>query len=255
MAKSKKKYIVFNWKMNPDTVKEAKELYAKTKRIAGTVRGVTTIVCPPFPYLGVVSGSYKKSKVFSIGAQNVHEEERGAHTGEVSSRAIKSLGAQYVIVGHSERRACGETDEAINKKVRAVLEQKMSPIVCIGESERDESAGYLEFLKSQIANALRDVTLADLKNVLIAYEPVWAIGKSEDEAMQAHDIHQIVIFIEKTLRELYGTSSGSKVPVLYGGSVGPQNAADLMTHAEVDGLLIGHKSLVIDAVKTILKTV
>lgn len=255
MATSKKKFIVFNWKLNPNTFKEAAVLYQKTKRVAGSVRGITTVMCLPYPFFGALGAKHKKSKVCMIGTQNVYFEEKGAFTGEVSASQIKSLNGSHVIVGHSERRAMGETDEVVNKKVHAVLGTGMTPIICIGESERDDHGGYLEFLKGQLQAALLHVEHTQLKHIIVAYEPIWAIGKSEDEAMQPHDIHQIVIFIEKTIRELYGSSGSGHVPVLYGGSVGPDNAKTIVKEGEVDGLLIGHKSLDIEAVKAILKTV
>ncbi|MBL7045453.1 MAG: triose-phosphate isomerase [Parcubacteria group bacterium] len=249
-----RKLVVANWKMNPASVKEALDLFDKVKKKASTLKNVDTILAPPFAFLGELTCNYSGSKV-SFASQDVFWEEGGSYTGEVSVSQIKSIGATYGIVGHSERRALGETDVDVNKKVLALIKEKVTPILCIGESSRDEHGEYLNFLQKEITEGLKSVSKNDIKRVVIAYEPIWAIGKSVRDAMKPDEMHEMKIFIQKTLSELYERSVVSKVPIIYGGSVEPDNARALLEGGEVDGFLVGHASLSVTEFNEILTIV
>jgi len=236
-----KKLIIGNWKMNPATLVEAKNLSRKFRRSAKELNNVETVICPPLPYLlGCVSR--KNSPHFHIGSQSVStEEESGPHTGEVSALILNDLGLEYVIIGHSEQRKRGENDVLIASKIKAVLNQGMTPVLCIGESLRDEVGTYLGILKDQIKNSCGDLLRKSVKSLVIAYEPIWAIGATE--SMKPEDIYEMSLFIKKVFADLYGADMGLKTKVLYGGSVTYRNAPDIITIGKVDGLLVGRESI------------
>ena len=238
----KTKLVVANWKMNPKSLTEADEIFNGIKGTAGKMRGVHTVIAPPYVYLGELADGYK-GKNLSFGAQDVSYELKGSFTGEISIPMLRDSGATYAIVGHSERRALGESNELIHKKVAASLEAKFKTILCIGEQERDPGAEYLAFLKEQLTSALTGIPQSQLSSMIIAYEPVWAIGKSDLEAAKPRDVHEMVIYIRKILVELYDNKVAMKIPVLYGGSVEPENAEALLREGEVNGFLVGHASL------------
>jgi len=235
------KLIIGNWKMYPATLAEAKRMFTAFKKQKRTDPGVTTVICPPLPFLEALKKSYTGSKIF-FGAQDVFWQPEGAYTGDVSISMIQSVGARFVIVGHSERRARGEGDEVVTQKARASLEAGMHVILCIGETTRDSQGHYLRVLKDQITQSIRGITKPLLKKLIIAYEPVWAIGEGH-EAMTTHDLHQMLLFIKKQLIELYGRPAGEIIPILYGGSVDETNAHSIVYDSGVDGLLVGRKSL------------
>lgn len=236
--KKQKKLVVGNWKMNPTTLDEAKSIVAEVKKGIKNIKKTNVVLCPSFVYLQQFSSGLK-SPLF-LGAQNVHHETLGSFTGEVSYAEISDLGVQYVILGHSERRKMGETDEIINKKVKSVVNSKMTAIVCIGENSRDEHGDFYAVIKEQLHLALKDVSKRVLANVVIAYEPVWAIGAKE--AMNPTDLHEMSIFIKKVLQDMFGDLS-SDVQVIYGGAVGKFNADMLIKSGNVSGFLIGRESL------------
>lgn len=240
MAKATK-LIIGNWKMFPETLTEAKRTFATFKRQKRSDTGVTTVFCPPFPFIAPLKETYRGTKLF-FGAQDVFWQHDGAYTGEVSVGMLKSVGARFVLVGHSERRALGETDEVVSQKLRTALDGDLHAVLCIGEGTRDSHGAYLRILKEQIAGSLRTVTGSMLKKLIIAYEPVWAIGDGH-HAMSTHDIHQTLLFIKKQLAEHYGQKAGFAIPVLYGGSVDETNAHSIVYESGVDGLLVGRKSL------------
>lgn len=237
-----KKIIVGNWKMNPLSQKEASEILSSLKRFTKNFKKTEVVICLPFVYLPSASKNQKSSPI-KIGSQNVHWEEKGAFTGEVSPIMLKDLGVSHVILGHSERRIAGETDETINNKLIAVLKNKMTPILCIGESERDEDGKFFEFLKTQLKIAFSKIKKSDLSNIIIAYEPVWAIGKSEDEYMKGEELHQMTIFIRKVLSEIYNKKDAWEPRIIYGGSVTSFNVEDIVFQGQVDGILPGRASL------------
>ena len=238
-----KKIVVANWKMNPATLEEAKVIFTRTKRAAGMLARVKVVVCPPAPLISffVKSAKSEKGGGLLMGAQNCAAQDSGSFTGETSSLLLKNIGAQYVIIGHSERRAMGETDTMIAEKVAAALRNGLIPILCIGEQSHDDEGKYLSFLKAQLFASLQGVSKADLEKVIIAYEPIWAIGAKEP--MKAHDIHGMTIFIKKTLAELLGRREPPMIPILYGGSVTFENAGEIVKEGMVDGLLVGRDGL------------
>jgi len=236
--KKPKKLVVGNWKMNPESQDDAKNIVKEIKKVSTSIKKTNVVLCPPFVHLSLFENSLK-SPLF-LGAQNTNHEYRGSFTGETSPTQLYDLGVRYVIVGHSERRKLGEDDELINKKLRAVVGGGMTAIVCVGESVRDESGDYFGFIKNQILHALRDVPKKLLGQVVVAYEPIWAIGAKE--SMSPADLLETSIFIKKVLHDSFGIA-GDFIQVLYGGSVDKTNADRLVKEGNVSGLLIGRESL------------
>lgn len=234
-----KKIVVANWKMNPATLAEVRAIVAGVRRQIKKVRGVEAVVCPPFVYLALLAGK----GALKFGAQDVFWQNGGSFTGEISPEMLTSLGVSHAIVGHSERRAQGEGDEIVARKIGAALREGLTAILCIGEKERKEDGAYLEFLRVQIKNSLAGVGRKFLSSLVIAYEPLWAIGKSFHDAMKPHEMEVTAIFIRKTLAELFDKEGAFRVPILYGGSVNFENATALVSGGGIDGLLIGRESL------------
>lgn len=249
--------VVANWKLNPATLRRAEELCAAIQTEASRRRAVAVVVAPPFPYLAALSASARATAVVQFAAQDVFWERAGAHTGEVSAPMLASVGATHVIVGHSERRARGETDAAVGRKVAAALSGGLSPIVCIGERERDAHGNYLHVVEEQLAAALAEVPATKRGKLIIAYEPVWAISGGDGRGTTASPeaIHEMMIFIRRVLTERFSRAMAERIPVLYGGSVNEGNAADLMSAAMADGFLVGGASLKPRAFGTILSAV
>lgn len=238
----KKKLIVGNWKMNPVSPREAGAIFAGIKAGASIAKKATTVICPPFIFITDLVKSAKAGKV-KIGAQAGIAEVSGACTGEISIAMIAATGAEYIILGHSERRAVGETDEEINKEVRTALKTGLRVILCVGEKIKDEHGDYLSFVKDQLTAALSGVPKNQLGNLIIAYEPVWAIGAGATESETPENFLHNALFVRKTLDGLYDNKVAHSTPILYGGSVDKKNAADFLTRGEADGLLIGRASL------------
>jgi len=239
VSKLRKKIVAGNWKMNK-AVAEAEDLAAGVKRDLAECRDVDVILCPPFTSLKVV-GDIISDTVIKLGAQNMHWEGDGAHTGEISSSMLRDLFCHYVILGHSERRAnCGETDEIVNRKVRAALDANLAPIVCVGETLEQREAGEARnVVKTQVAGSLAGLG-EDLAKIIVAYEPVWAIGTGKTASpAQAQEMHA---FVRERLGELGGDVADT-VRIQYGGSVKPSNAAELFSQPDIDGGLVGGASL------------
>lgn len=235
-----KTFIVGNWKCNPKSFREAKRLFEVVKKGVGNIRETEVVVCPPFLYLAKLNTRGSRLK---LGAQNCFWEDRGAFSGEVSASMLKSVGCSYVIVGHSERRRLfKETDTMINKKVKAVLKANLISILCIGETEEEKNKGkFAEVLSFQIKKALKGVSRKDIQKVIIAYEPVWAIGTGK--ACRPIEAQVIRLFIQKIITRLYSRNIAERLPVLYGGSVNQKNAIDYLKESGMSGLLIGGVSL------------
>ncbi len=226
-----KPLIVANWKLNPETQKEAKALFDAVKKGAKNA-SAEVVICPPFIYLAMLDG-------LALGAQNVSTEKKGAFTGEVSAMQLKDLGVEYVIIGHSERRhVFFETDEIINKKVKVALEAGLKVILCVGEKDGQDKAQMLE---QQITSGLAGVTGKEIKHVVVAYEPVWAIGTGKncgvDETMSS------LMLIRKIIANAHNREVADGLRILYGGSVKPENAVGYLTDAGANGLLVGGASL------------
>ncbi len=226
--------------MNPATRDEAEKIAKGVSKAGAKFSKTVAVMCPPALYVSSVAKTADNKKVFA-GVQNISTEPKGSFTGEISAAMAKNAGATYVIIGHSERRTMGETNAQVNKKVHLTLQNKMTPIMCIGEDTRDDEGKYLSLIKDQLKEGLAEVVEANLAKIIIAYEPVWAIGAGA--AMSAHEVHQMTIFITKSLMEIYKTKTRIHVPILYGGSVDPTNAFGILTEGEVEGLLVGRQSL------------
>lgn len=244
--------IVANWKSNPETIKEAEKL-AKSTALIQKQKGVNVVICPPLPFIIPVKKNI--SRGMTIGTQDVGMFGTGAHTGDVSISMLRDLKVQYVIVGHSERRANGETDSTISKKIIQCLGGRVMPVLCIGEISRDESHQYLSFVAEQLKNSLSGVPKSKITSVVIAYEPVWAIstniGTGRDAT--ADEFREMAIYIRKLLSDSYGESVGKSVKIIYGGSVNPKNARAFLQNGMADGLLVGHDSLDSEKFEKIIK--
>lgn len=238
----RKNIVAGNWKMNttvPEGVKLAKEV---NKALEGQDVNCDVIICVPFTHLVPVNDAIDANKL-GLGAENCADHRSGAYTGEVSAPMVASTGAKYVILGHSERRQYyGETSETLKEKVGLALENSLTPIFCIGEVlEQREDGSYFDVVKKQIEEALFNLSAEDFSKLILAYEPVWAIGTgktaTDDQAQEMH------AFIRKTIEDKYGKEVAENTSILYGGSCKPSNAKALFAKPDVDGGLIGGASL------------
>ena len=234
------KYIAGNWKMHKTASEAVTLTQALVKEFASCTHKI--MIAPPFTALEAVSKSLTGSKIL-LGAQNMAAEEQGAHTGEVSVLMLKDIGVKTVILGHSERRIIyGEKDALINQKVKLALKHGFEVILCVGETLEEREAGKVEnIVSSQTQKGLSDIPESDLKNITIAYEPVWAIGTGKNATpADADAVHQI---IRKELKKLYSAAAADAMIIQYGGSVKPDNAKELMAMPNIDGALVGGASL------------
>jgi len=237
----RKKIIAGNWKMNKNSI-EAVELAKGIAKLVGGVTDVDVAVCPTFTSLAAVSEVMKGTSI-ALGAQNMHWEESGAYTGEISANMLLTLGCRYVILGHSERRAYfGETDEIVARKTKAAIAAGLTPIVCVGETKEQREEGVTEkVVEGQILGAFKGLTADEFSGTVIAYEPVWAIGTGlTATTQQAQDVHA---FIRGLLRGLFGEAVAEATRIQYGGSMKPENAAELLAQPDIDGGLIGGAAL------------
>lgn len=236
----RKKIIAGNWKMNK-TPSEAKALVAEMKgKVADAACDV--VVCPTAICIPGVAEELKGSNI-AVGAQNVHFKESGAYTGELSGAMLKEAGVQYVIIGHSERRQYfGETDETVNLRTKAAVSAGLVPIVCVGESLTEREQGIMDdTVRRQTKIAFLDISAEDAKNIVIAYEPVWAIGTGKTATADQAD--EVCGIIRDTIRGLYGAEAAEAIRIQYGGSMNAGNAAELLAKPNIDGGLIGGASL------------
>lgn len=235
-----KKIIIGNWKMNPLTLKEAEKLFENIAKEVSMAKKTEIVVCPPFLYLEKLK---KFSKKIILGAQDAFPGDVGAFTGEVSVPMLYEIGVRYVILGHSERRAIGERDDEINKKIKAALTGGLRPILCVGESVRDENHGYFNLVKNQIEECLEGISKNSVAKIIIAYEPVWAISTTIDRRdATLEDCREMAIFIRKVLADKFGSEAG-RTRIIYGGSVSEKDAGGFLKEGNVDGLLAGRASL------------
>lgn len=246
----RKKIIAGNWKMNKtltESVEFVNELKEKVKEANAEV-----VVCPPFVNLLDVVDAVSDSNI-KVGAQNIHWADNGAFTGEVSGEMLKEIGVEYVIIGHSERRQYfNETDETVNLRLKAALKYELKPIVCVGELLEERESGVTnEVLKKQTVGALKDISAEAVSNLVIAYEPVWAIGTGKTASSE--DANDACKFIRSVVCELYNKEVADKVRIQYGGSVKPSNANELFNTSDIDGGLVGGASLNIDDFTAIVK--
>lgn len=234
--------IVANWKMNPPRLDDALKLYKSIATLSRSLKNIETVVCPPSPFIEPLMRSLRSSPVV-LGGQNIHSESSGAFTGEVSGSMLYTAGARFVIVGHSERRAMGEDDELVSRKVLAAYKARLTPIVCVGESVRDSSGDYLHIVARQLEASVQYITGAQLAKTVIAYEPVWAIGDTAKKAAEPRDVEEMTLYIRRILADRIGPNKAARVRILYGGSVNAQNALDFLGDTRADGLLVGRASV------------
>lgn len=236
----RKPIIAGNWKMNK-TPEEAVELVRELVPLVADAEA-EVVVCPPFVCLDAVRKEAAGSNI-KLGAQNVHFEKSGAYTGEVSADMLLAMGVEYVIIGHSERRQYfGETDCTVNKRAKAALAAGLKPIICVGESLEEREKGVTnELVGMQTKLALQGIPAEEMDKVVIAYEPIWAIGTGKTAT--AAEANETIGAIRKAIAQVYGEEVASKVRIQYGGSMNPKNASELMAQSEIDGGLIGGASL------------
>jgi triosephosphate isomerase len=240
-AKAHTPLIIGNWKLNPTTLGHAKRLFLDIRKgIGRRKRDVTIMVAPPFPFISEME-RLSPSQRIGLAAQDVFFENTGAYTGEVSVPMLKSVGVTAIIAGHSERRARGESDEEIYRDIQSILDARLTAIICVGERARDKEGNYFSVVEAQLRAALRDVTKRQLRYVVIAYEPVWAIGTGKTATPK--DAEEMKLFIQKLLTDRFGRSAARSVRILYGGSVKPGNTLPLLEDGTVDGFLVGGSSL------------
>ncbi len=240
-AHKRKPFIAGNWKMNK-TANDAKELVEALTAKSDMIQASTAVLCPPFTVLNAVA-SVIESSPFHLGGQNVFWEKSGAFTGEVSPPMLRAAGCDYVIVGHSERRQYfGETDASVNRKIKAAQVSDLIPIVCVGETLQDREDGKTnDIIKKQITGVLAGLDDNAVRSLVIAYEPVWAIGTGM--TAESSDVDEVHAFIRKLVSESHSPEVAENLIILYGGSVNDENAQDLLSMENVDGALIGGASL------------
>src|ERR1700726_3814194 len=238
----RKKIVAANWKMNM-TQAESGRFVESLLLDLGDISDVEVVIIPPFTAIAKVTESLGKAQNIKVGAQNMHWERSGAFTGEISAALLRDLFVRYVVVGHSERRTLfGETDEIVNRKVRAAHEATLRPIVCVGETLEQRDKGNVEkILSIQLRGSLKDLNEKELQETVLAYEPVWAIGTGRNATPeQAQEAH---VFIRHTLGKMFDETTAERVRIQYGGSVKPGKAHALMGQPDIDGALVGGASL------------
>ena len=238
----RKKIVAANWKMNM-TQTESERFIESFLGDIGEITDVEVVIIPPFTAIPKVTEALGGAQNIKVGAQNMFWEKSGAFTGEISAPLLRDLFVHYVVLGHSERRSLfGETDEIVNRKVRAALEGKLCPIVCVGETLEQRDKGNVEkILSIQLRGSLAGLAPKELQESVIAYEPVWAIGTGRNATpQQAQEAHA---FVRRTLREIADDTTAERVRIQYGGSVKPENARELMNQPDIDGALVGGASL------------
>ena len=238
----RKKIVAANWKMNMMQAESARFVESLLLEI-GDVADVDVVIVPPFTAIAKVMEALGNAQNIKVGAQNMHWERSGAFTGEISAALLRDLFVHYVVLGHSERRRLfGETDEIVNRKVRAAHEASLRPIVCVGETLKQRDRGNVDkILSIQLRGSLAGLGPKELQETVIAYEPVWAIGTGRNATPeQAQEAHA---FIRRTLRDMADDTTAERVRIQYGGSVKPENARDLMSQPDLDGALVGGASL------------
>ncbi len=232
--------IVGNWKLNPQTLAEATTLASAVAKYQKKSDAPYVAVAPSYLHLSEVKKKLGTSTVF-LGAQDVSIEPLGAFTGEISAAQLRNLGVEFVIIGHSERRAMGETDQQVAAKVAISLKNKLTPIVCVGERTRDAQGTFFSFVEEQLRSLTKNLKAIDVKKIVIAYEPIWAIGTGKTAT--ADDVKEMQLFIYSVLSKIYDRKTADNVRLLYGGSVKAQNAAELQEKGGMNGFLVGGASL------------
>ncbi len=232
-----KKYILGNWKMSFDKTADAKKQFDLVKKQTSRLQNTLTVIAPSFIH---IQSLIAKSSKLLLSGQDCSLKDSGSWTGEISAKMLRGLGCEFVIVGHSERRNLGETNEVVAEKAGNALTAGLKPIICIGEKERDNKGQYLNDLREQLFASMAKVQRGDLLDIIIAYEPVFAIGAQS--AMPTEEIHQTVLYLRKLLAEKYNKDLAQSILIVYGGTVNKNNATEILATGVVDGLLIGRVS-------------
>ena len=236
-----KTILVANWKNHPKSLFEAKALVRGLARNSRLYKKLSFYIAPPFPYMDLVSTT---SRFAGLSTQDLTLASEGTHTGIVTTDILKSFGVKLAILGHSDLRAQGESNISVSEKIKVALKNNIIPLVCVGEVSRDQDGEHFAFLENQIKASLVSLNKkSDVSKLMIAYEPVWSIGKKASEAMTPADLSQLVIFIRKILTDLFGRANAERIPILYGGSVESVNAPTLSRVPGIRGFLVGHDSL------------
>ena len=243
--------LILNWKMHPASEKEAKLLFTATKALADKRKDLHLIVAPPSVFLANLRRGYTGKKVF-FASQSGRAEMTGAHTGSVSLSQLSNAGARYAIIGHAERRAEGETNEDTRAQVSSAYTLGMIPVLCVGERERSPDNTHLTYVREQLRIGFADIPQTKISSMIIAYEPVWAIGATH--SMEARQMHEMAVFIRKTLNELYGPRA-MNASVLYGGSIDEHSAADMIALGDVRGLLVGRASVDVSKLTALIESI
>lgn len=236
----RKLLIVGNWKANPESVREARKIAGPVKRAAAKLLRVEAVICPPAVFLSPLGDRVSK---LAFGAQNCFWETAGAYTGQIGPSMLRNSGASFLLLGHSEARRFGDSDEIIARKLRAALKYDWRIILGVGEETRDESGEYLQVIKRQLETALRGMPRKFFERLIIAYEPVWAIGEGAKQSDTPAGFLEQAIYIRRILSGLIGKEVALALPILYGGSVTAANAANFLAEGRADGLLVGRASL------------
>jgi triosephosphate isomerase (TIM) len=247
----RRKIIAGNWKMNND-LNGTVDLISNLAKSLNTNENCDIIVCPPFTSLSEANSQIKNTAI-KLGAQNMYFENEGAYTGEISAQMLKSVGCEFVILGHSERRAIfNESDSLINSKIKKAISSGLKPIFCVGESlEQREKGVTKDIIKTQVTEGLKDISSEEIKTLIIAYEPVWAIGTGKNATPeQAQEVHE---FIRSLIKEKYSEEIAENMIIQYGGSVKPNNAKELLSQKDIDGALVGGASLKADSFLGIIR--
>ncbi len=249
---SKKPIIIANLKASNGIYKEVeKKITLLYKNLSKDKSKVDLIIAPTFLHLTRLKSFFKKTVTLS--AQDVSYFENGSHTGEITAESIKDTGLEYVVIGHSEKRAQGDTQDIVVRKVQSAIKNDLKVILCIGENERDQSVKYLKIIENQILSVFNNIDKKKYESIIIAYEPVWAINNKNNISIDAHSLHSMVIYIRKILLEKYGEVVSKNINIVYGGSITAENAQDLLWNGEVQGLLIGRASWEVDSLIKIIK--
>lgn len=236
-----KPILIANWKNFPGSLKEAEFLLKELGKRRHLYKKTILSIAPPLPYLEVASERIKGFAM--LGVQDAPLVDRGVHTGEVTPEIIKSFGVKLAILGHSERRAMGETSSTIWKKIRVALKAGLAPVLCVGELSRDAEGEHFEYLRQELKSLLHGLSRVEAKKIVIAYEPVWAVGKDALDVIEPVELTQTILFIRKALSDLFGRETAEVMPILYGGSVDAVNAGFLMRNTGIRGFLVGRASL------------